>query len=83
MVDQGWADFHRDLRAEMTRDALIVHVRGNTGGHTSQLVVEKLAREVIAVDVKRGLQSATIRRMRPEDRSSPWPTNARGPTATS
>jgi len=32
----------------MLRDALIVDVRGNTGGHTSQLVVEKLARKVIA-----------------------------------
>jgi tricorn protease len=63
MVDQGWADFHRDLRAEMTRDALIVDVRGNTGGHTSQLVVEKLARRVIAWDVKRGLMPATY----PED----------------
>ncbi len=63
MVDQGWADFHRDLRREMTRDALIVDVRGNTGGHTSQLVVEKLARRVIAWDVKRGLMPATY----PED----------------
>ena len=35
MVSQGWADFHRDLRTEMLRDALIVDVRGNTGGHTS------------------------------------------------
>ena len=41
MVSQGWADFHRDLRTEMLRDALIVDVRGNTGGHTSELVVEK------------------------------------------
>ena len=32
MVSQGWADFHRDLRTEMLRDALIVDVRGNTGG---------------------------------------------------
>src|SRR5262249_55223220 len=48
MVSEGWADFHRDLRTEMLCDALIVDVRGNTGGHTSQLVVEKLARRVIA-----------------------------------
>jgi tricorn protease len=54
MVSQGWADFHRDLRTEMLRDALIVDVRGNTGGHTSQLVVEKLARKVIAWDVPSG-----------------------------
>jgi tricorn protease len=54
MVSQGWADFHRDLRTEMLRDALIVDVRGNTGGHTSQLVVEKLARRVIGWDVPSG-----------------------------
>ena len=38
MVSEGWADFHRDLRCEMLRDALVIDVRGNTGGHTSQLV---------------------------------------------
>jgi tricorn protease len=59
MVGQGWADFHRDLHAEMARDALIVDVRGNRGGHTSQLVVEKLARRVIGWDVPRGLRPGT------------------------
>jgi tricorn protease len=63
MVSQGWADFHRDLRTEMLRDALIVDVRGNTGGHTSQLVLEKLARRVVAWDVPRGRVPATY----PED----------------
>jgi tricorn protease len=47
MVGSGWAHFHRDLRAEMARDGLIVDVRGNSGGHLSELVVEKLARRVI------------------------------------
>jgi tricorn protease len=56
MVSTGWADFHRDLRAEMRRDGLILDVRGNRGGHTSQLVIEKLAREIIAWDVPRNLQ---------------------------
>jgi tricorn protease len=59
MVSQGWADFHRDLRTEMLRDALIVDVRGNGGGHTSELVVEKLARRIIAWDVPSGLIPAT------------------------
>ncbi|MGB6454648.1 MAG: S41 family peptidase [Streptosporangiaceae bacterium] len=53
MVAEGWADFHRDLRTEMARDALIIDVRSNHGGHTSELVVEKLARRVIAWDVPR------------------------------
>ena len=63
MVSQGWADFHRDLRTEMLRDALIVDVRGNTGGHTSALVVEKLHRKVIAWNVPGGMIPGTY----PED----------------
>jgi tricorn protease len=59
MVSEGWADFHRDLRGEMVMDALIVDVRGNRGGHTSQLVVEKLARRVIGWDAPRGLRPGT------------------------
>jgi tricorn protease len=54
MVAEGWADFHRDLRTEMRLDALVMDVRGNGGGHISQLVVEKLARRVIGWDAVRG-----------------------------
>jgi tricorn protease len=46
----GWAQLHRDLSRETARDGLIVDVRANGGGHTSQLVVEKLARKVIGWD---------------------------------
>ena len=56
MVSEGWADFHRDLRAEMTLDGLIVDARGNRGGHTSQLVIEKLARRIIAWEMPRNLR---------------------------
>jgi tricorn protease len=59
MMGEGWAHFHRDLHLEMTHDALIVDVRGNRGGHVSELVVEKLARRVLGWDVPRGLQPAT------------------------
>jgi tricorn protease len=53
MMGEGWAHFHRDLRTEMGLDGLIVDVRGNRGGHTSQLVVEKLARRIIGWKVPR------------------------------
>jgi len=59
MVSQGWADFSRDLRSEILRDGLIVDVRGNGGGHTSELVIEKLARRVIGWDVPSGKVPAT------------------------
>ncbi len=56
MIGEGWADFHRDLHTEMRFDALVMDVRGNGGGHISQLVVEKLARRVIGWDQGRGIQ---------------------------
>jgi tricorn protease len=57
MVSEGWSDFHRDLRGEMEFEALIVDVRSNRGGHTSQLIVEKLARRIIGWDAVRNARS--------------------------
>ncbi|HEX8768035.1 MAG TPA: S41 family peptidase, partial [Jatrophihabitans sp.] len=48
MVSTGWSAFHRDLRVEIARDALVVDTRDNSGGHTSELIIEKLARRVLA-----------------------------------
>ena len=56
MVSGGWADFHRDLRTELRFEGLVLDVRGNRGGHTSQLVIEKLAREIIGWDVPRNMR---------------------------
>ena len=56
MVGSGWAQLHRDLRIEVAREALVVDVRENRGGHTSQLVVEKLARRIVGWDLARGRQ---------------------------
>ena len=53
MMGHGWAQLHRDLRGEAQREALVVDVRENRGGHVSQLVVEKLARRVIGWDLGR------------------------------
>jgi tricorn protease len=73
MVGEGWADFHRDLRTEMRFDALVMDVRGNGGGHISQLVVEKLARHVIGWDTVRGMRPVPY----PEDgRRGPFVTLA-------
>ncbi len=59
MMGEGWAHFHRDMRTEMARDGLIFDVRGNSGGHISQLIVEKLSRRVIAWGMGRWLRPAT------------------------
>ncbi|WP_225837069.1 S41 family peptidase [Streptomyces sp. NK08204] len=52
----GWAQIHRDLRVEVAREGLVVDVRENRGGFTSQLVVEKLARRIIGWDMPRGMR---------------------------
>ena len=59
MMGEGWAHFHRDLRTEMRQDGLIIDARGNRGGHVSQLIVEKLARRVIAWEMPRSLLPET------------------------
>ncbi|MFJ5643078.1 S41 family peptidase [Streptomyces sp. NPDC093223] len=52
----GWAQFNRDLRREVSLPALIVDVRGNAGGHISELVVEKLTRTILGWDLTRNAQ---------------------------
>lgn len=56
MQAPGWAQIHRDLRVEVARDGLVVDIRENRGGHTSQLVVEKLARKIVGWALPRGTQ---------------------------
>ncbi|MGI8694512.1 MAG: S41 family peptidase [Geodermatophilaceae bacterium] len=68
MVANGWAQLHRDIRVELSRECLVVDVRDNNGGHVSSLVLEKLARTVQGW--------ATVRHGRPQ----PYPEDApRGP----
>jgi tricorn protease len=45
MQSAGFAEFHRYFSAECDRDALIVDLRYNRGGHVSQLLLEKIARK--------------------------------------
>ncbi|MGY4922914.1 S41 family peptidase [Streptomyces sp. 900105755] len=56
MGGSGWAQFNRDLRMEVSRPALIVDVRGNAGGHISELVVEQLSRTILGWDLTRNAQ---------------------------
>ncbi|GHB37821.1 hypothetical protein GCM10010377_31040 [Streptomyces viridiviolaceus] len=56
MGGSGWAQFNRDLRMEVSRPSLIVDVRGNAGGHISELVIEKLTRTILGWDLTRDAQ---------------------------
>ncbi|MDB5041333.1 MAG: peptidase [Candidatus Eremiobacteraeota bacterium] len=49
----GFAEFHRGYLSEFDRDALVVDVRFNRGGHVSALLLEKLARKRVGYDVSR------------------------------
>jgi tricorn protease len=44
MTAVGYAEFHRGFLAEVDREALVVDVRYNRGGHVSGLLLQKLAR---------------------------------------
>jgi tricorn protease len=44
MMSTGWAEFNRDLRREVLREALVLDTRDNGGGHVSELVIERVAR---------------------------------------
>ena len=49
----GYAEFHRGYLSEVERDALVIDVRYNAGGHVSQLLLEKLARRRLGYDLSR------------------------------
>ena len=47
MMSTGWAQMHRDLRHAASAEGLIVDVRYNRGGHTSQLVLSRLTKQLV------------------------------------
>ncbi len=53
MMSAGFAEFHRYFGTECDRDALLVDLRYNRGGHVSQLLLEKVARRRIAWTLSR------------------------------
>ncbi|MFG2134366.1 S41 family peptidase [Streptomyces sp. NPDC048751] len=65
MQAPGWAQIHRDLRVEVAREGLVVDLRENRGGHTSQLVIEKLARRIVGWDLPRGMRAESYPRDAP------------------
>ena len=53
MGPDGYAEFHRAFTVEGDKDALVVDVRFNGGGHVSPLILEKLMRRPIGFDFPR------------------------------
>ncbi len=49
----GFSEFHRGYLSEFNRDALVVDVRYNRGGHVSPLLIEKLTRKRVGYDISR------------------------------
>jgi tricorn protease len=59
MSTPGWAEFHRDLITEIAHEGLVFDLRENGGGYTSELVIEKLRRQVIGWDLARRSEPGT------------------------
>jgi tricorn protease len=53
MMSRGFAEFHRGFWTEALRPGLVVDVRHNSGGHVSQLLLEKLMRRRLGYSVPR------------------------------
>ncbi len=53
MMSAGFAEFHRYFLADCDREALIVDVRYNRGGHVSELLLEKIARRRVGYALQR------------------------------
>lgn len=47
MISTGWAQFYRMIDRATKKDGVVVDVRYNHGGHTSSLIIERLARRVL------------------------------------
>ncbi|GFZ87983.1 S41 family peptidase [Nesterenkonia alkaliphila] len=54
----GWAQLHRDLHHAARGEGVLADMRYNGGGHTSQLVIAKLAQQVVAWNVVRHTKTA-------------------------
>jgi tricorn protease len=53
MQVKGYGEFHRGFLTELDREALVVDVRYNRGGHVSSLLLQKLARRRLGYDYPR------------------------------
>lgn len=53
MGTHGYSEFHRGFAQALDREALIVDVRYNGGGHISQLLIDRLRRQIIGYDIQR------------------------------
>lgn len=57
MMSVGWAQLHRMISQASRREGVIADMRYNRGGHTSQLVIERLSRVVRSWGFARHLDS--------------------------
>lgn len=53
MLANGFAEFHRGWRHEVTAEGLVIDVRFNRGGNVSQLLLDKLLRQRLGYRVTR------------------------------
>ncbi len=54
MGPEGLNEFARRFYAQLTKQALVIDVRGNGGGNVSPMIIERLQRELTLINVRRG-----------------------------
>ena len=53
MESTGYSEFWRHYACEVRKGSLILDLRGNTGGHISELLLSKLSQRALAWDIPR------------------------------
>jgi C-terminal processing protease CtpA/Prc len=71
MERTGYSEFWRHFPREVKKGALIVDLRGNAGGHISELLLAKLAQRPLAWDVPRRGAAATARSIHTGSHTTP------------
>ncbi|MCK5740135.1 PDZ domain-containing protein, partial [bacterium] len=59
MLSSGLNEFAKQYYPQLKKKALIIDVRGNGGGNVSPMIIERLRREIVMIDVARNTAPTT------------------------
>ena len=59
MGSDGIREFNKWFYSQLRKDGLVIDVRSNGGGNVSQMIIERLRRDLLATGFQRGAEMAT------------------------